>query len=182
MCTVLLQPAGYPIAVRKYIIISYRIIYHIIYRITYHIICRPREHSTGLGPRSRKRGSFCSCCMDVLGYIVEESRILCRGGRSPRSSEFDTIPPSGRVKRQDRFLGAFAKLRKKLLASSCLSVPRCSWSSSLSTERIFMRICCLSISRKSVEKIQISLKYENNNGHLTRRPTYFCDNISLNSS
>jgi len=34
--------------------------------------------------------------------------------------------------------------------------------------------------RKSVEKIQVCLKYDKNNGHSTRRPVYI--NTSLNSS
>jgi len=38
----------------------------------------------------------------------------------------------------------------------------------------------LSIFRKFVEKIQVSLKYDNN-GCFTWRPTYFFDHISMNS-
>ena len=37
------------------------------------------------------------------------------------------------------------------------------------------------IFRKSVEKIQVSLKYNNHGGYL-RRPIYMYDNISFNSS
>ena len=40
----------------------------------------------------------------------------------------------------------------------------------------------LSIFRKSVEKIQVSLKYDKNNGHFTWRPGYIYVNISLISS
>jgi len=40
----------------------------------------------------------------------------------------------------------------------------------------------LSIFRKSVEKIQISLKSEKNNRYFTWRPIYMCDHISLISS
>jgi len=36
--------------------------------------------------------------------------------------------------------------------------------------------------RKSVEKIQISLKSDKNNGYFTWRPIYIFDQISLNSS
>jgi hypothetical protein len=144
----------------SYRIVSYRIVSYLIvsYRISYRINCKPRETLTGLGPRSRKRESFFSCCMDVLGYIVEESEA------------------TGQV-----FKRKFAKLQR-LLASSCRSVPPCSWNSSLPTERIFMKICCLSISRKPVVKIQISLKFERNNGHFTQRPKYFYDHILLSSS
>ena len=34
--------------------------------------------------------------------------------------------------------------------------------------------------RKSVEKIQVSLKSDNNNGYFTWRPMYIYENISLN--
>jgi hypothetical protein len=40
----------------------------------------------------------------------------------------------------------------------------------------------LSIFRKSVEKIQVSLKSDKNNGYFTWRPMYIYDYISLNSS
>ena len=35
--------------------------------------------------------------------------------------------------------------------------------------------------RKSVEKIQVSLKYDKNNGYFTGKPIYAFDDISLNS-
>jgi len=38
------------------------------------------------------------------------------------------------------------------------------------------------IFRKSVEKIQVSLKYDKNNGYFTCRPMYIYGNISLSSS
>ena len=43
------------------------------------------------------------------------------------------------------------------------------------------KIWCLRIFRKSVEKIQVSLKSDKNNGHFTWRPTYI-SYICLNSS
>jgi hypothetical protein len=46
----------------------------------------------------------------------------------------------------------------------------------------FYKILYLSIFWKSVEKIQVSLKSDKNNGYFTRRPVYIYDNISLNSS
>jgi len=36
--------------------------------------------------------------------------------------------------------------------------------------------------RKSVEKIQVSLKYDKNNGHFTWKPLCTFDHISLSSS
>jgi hypothetical protein len=43
----------------------------------------------------------------------------------------------------------------------------------------FNGILYLSIFRKSLEKIQDSLKSDKNNGYFTWRPTYTYDNISL---
>jgi hypothetical protein len=46
----------------------------------------------------------------------------------------------------------------------------------------FHEIWYLSVFQKSVEKIQLSLKYDKNNGYFTLAPTYTYYNISLNSS
>jgi hypothetical protein len=40
----------------------------------------------------------------------------------------------------------------------------------------FHEIWYLSTFRKSVEKIQVSLKYDKNNGHFTWKPMYIYDN------
>jgi hypothetical protein len=48
--------------------------------------------------------------------------------------------------------------------------------------RDFHEIWYLSIIRKFVEKIQISLKSGKNNGYFTWRPMYVYDNISLSPS
>ena len=44
----------------------------------------------------------------------------------------------------------------------------------------FHEIWYLSIIRKSVVKIQVSLKYDKNNGYFTYTPMYIYDNILLN--
>jgi hypothetical protein len=72
-------------------------------------------------------------------------------------------------------LCAFAKLRKWLLASSCLSVcPH-------KTTRLPLDIFSLnfSIFWKSVEEIQISIKSDKNSVYFTQRPLYSFDHISL---
>jgi hypothetical protein len=46
----------------------------------------------------------------------------------------------------------------------------------------FHEIWYLRIFRKSIEEIQVSLKYDKNNEYFTWRCTYMYDNISLNSS
>jgi len=52
----------------------------------------------------------------------------------------------------------------------------------INKRRGFYEIQYLSVFRKSVEKIQISLKSDKNNGHFTRRPIHIFYNISLISS
>ena len=59
------------------------------------------------------------------------------------------------------FLGAFAKLR---IANVCPSVRPSAGNSSAPTGRIFMKF---DILRKSIEKIQVSLKLGKNKGYLT---------------
>jgi hypothetical protein len=46
----------------------------------------------------------------------------------------------------------------------------------------FHEILYLSIFQTYVEKIQVSLKSDKNNGYFTCRPTYIYDNISLSSA
>jgi len=68
---------------------------------------------------------------------------------------------------------------KRLLASSCLSV--CTHGTTLApTGRIFKKFD--SYFSKIVEKIQVSLKSDKNDGYCTRRPLYMYDHISLNST
>jgi hypothetical protein len=72
---------------------------------------------------------------------------------------------------------------KQLLISPCLSVlPSVIIEQLVSHWTEFYEISHLSIFESSVEKIQVRLKYEKNYGFFTLRPTYFYDNISLNSS
>ena len=72
------------------------------------------------------------------------------------------------------------RLRKvTILVPSCLSVR---------TERLgsqckdFHDIWCLRIFRKSLEKIQVSLKSDRNNRYFTWRLIHICDHVSLSSS
>jgi len=80
----------------------------------------------------------------------------------------------------------FQNGEEELLASSCLSV-RLSARPPHEGQHGSHRTCCneiwyLRIFRKSIEKILVSLKSENNNGYFTLRPTYLRDNVSTNSS
>ena len=73
---------------------------------------------------------------------------------------------------------------KRLLASSCLSVP---WPTVRKLQpgshwTDFHEIWYLNIFRKRIKKIQVSLQPDKNNSHFTWTLMYFCDNISLNSS
>jgi hypothetical protein len=77
----------------------------------------------------------------------------------------------------------FRPVRKKnfemrLLASSCLSA----WNSWASTGRIFMKFDIWVFLGKSVEKIQVSLELDKNNGYFTWRPLYVFDHIKASPS
>jgi len=75
-------------------------------------------------------------------------------------------------------LGAFAHLRKATIR----------FVMSVRTEQLgshwtdFHEIWCLSIFRKPIENIKVSLQLDSHNGHFTWRQQYFIDNVSLNSS
>ena len=77
-------------------------------------------------------------------------------------------------------LGAFATLRKATV-SFVMSVRPSVWKNSATTGWILMKFH-IWFFRKSVEKIQVSLKSDNNNGYFTWRRFHIYDNISLNSS
>ena len=86
--------------------------------------------------------------------------------------------------RNAQFLGMFAKLWKVTISfvmpvSVCLSVHM---EELISHWKDFQKIWYLGIFWKSVNKIQVSLKSDKNDGYVTWRPTYIYDNISLNSS
>jgi hypothetical protein len=70
---------------------------------------------------------------------------------------------------------------KRLLASSCLSL-RPHGTTRLPLGRFSLSLIFEYFSKKSVRYIQVSLKYDKNNGHFTWRDMYIYTNISLNSS
>jgi hypothetical protein len=72
------------------------------------------------------------------------------------------------------FYGAFAK-SQKVSITFIMSVRPSYWTD-------FYEIWYLDFFRKSVEKIQVSLKPDKNNGHFTWRRFHINDNMSLNSS
>jgi hypothetical protein len=72
---------------------------------------------------------------------------------------------------------------KRLLASSCLSVRPSICMEQLGSHWMdSCQIWYLSIFKKSLKKIQVSLKSNKNNGYFTWRPMYVYNNILLNSS
>jgi hypothetical protein len=81
-------------------------------------------------------------------------------------------------------LDAFSQIREiKLLVSSNLFVcPSIRMMQLGSRWTDFHEIWYLNINRKSVDKIQASLKSDKNNGHFTWRPMYIYDSIFMNSS
>ena len=80
----------------------------------------------------------------------------------------------------NEFLDAFAKLRKRRLASSCLSVRP-----SVRTEQLGLHqtgcheILCLNTFRNCSEKIQILSKSDKNNGYFTCRLIYIFHHLPL---
>jgi hypothetical protein len=80
------------------------------------------------------------------------------------------------------FLGTFAKLRKATISFIMYVRP------SVHIEQLgfhwtdFRKIWYLSIFRKYVEKIQVSLQSDKNNRYCKRRPVYISDHTSLSCS
>jgi hypothetical protein len=97
------------------------------------------------------------------------------------SADLDSLSP--KTRKRNWFLKAFANLRKAAISfvmsvrlSVCphgtirLAIGGFSWN------------LILRILRKSIEKIQVSLNSDSNNGYFTWRPMYIYDTISANSS
>jgi len=81
--------------------------------------------------------------------------------------------------------GFFAKLQKattSFIMSVRPSVPLSAWNNSAPTERIFMIFGILSYFRKSVMKIQVSLKCDKNNWYFMWRPIHILHQISISTS
>jgi hypothetical protein len=70
----------------------------------------------------------------------------------------------------------------RIFASVYLSVRPSAGTMRLPLCTFFYGIWYFSIFHKSVRKIQVSLKFDKNDGHFTWRCTYICDNTSLNFS
>ena len=79
-----------------------------------------------------------------------------------------------------RFLRDFAKLRKASI-SFVVFVRLSAWNDSTPAGRIFIKLD-MSTFLISVEKIQVSLKSDKNNGYFTLTPIYICDHISLSTT
>jgi len=68
------------------------------------------------------------------------------------------------------FLGAFVKFRKSTI-SFVMSVRLSAWNNLAATGRIFVKLYTWRFF-ETVQKIQVSLKPDKNNGYFTRRPIY----------
>jgi hypothetical protein len=79
------------------------------------------------------------------------------------------------------FLDAFVKLRKATIGFVMSVRPSIRMEQLGSYWTDFHEIWYLIIFRKHVEKIEVSLKSEHNNGYFTWRPKYIFDRISLSS-
>ena len=85
------------------------------------------------------------------------------------------------LSRHLRCLGAFPILRKAAVGF-VTPARQSEWSNSAPTESCFLKFHILVFFRKFVEKIQVLLKLENNNGYFTLRPMYIYNKISQNCS
>jgi len=86
--------------------------------------------------------------------------------------------------RRNNFLGAFAELRRvniSFVMSVCLSVRPSAWKNSAPAGWIIIKFR-IGYFRNCVEKIQVSINSDKNNGHFMLRRTYIYNGISLNSS
>jgi hypothetical protein len=71
--------------------------------------------------------------------------------------------------------------KKRLLVLSCLSACLSDLIEQLDSSLTdFHEMSYMRIFRTCVQKIQFSLQYDKNNGHITWKPMYIYDNISLN--
>jgi hypothetical protein len=76
----------------------------------------------------------------------------------------------------------FIYCKKLVFASAFLSVSPTAWNNLAPTGRNLMTFDISAFFEKLVEKIQVQLKYDKNNGHFTSVGFYIYDNISLNYS
>jgi hypothetical protein len=90
---------------------------------------------------------------------------------------WDCVPLWGAPQVDESVFRGVRKTGKVTITSSCLSVRPSAWNNSAPNWRIFMKIWNLMIFRKSVEKIRVSLKSNNNKDRYT-----FFNHISLFSS
>jgi hypothetical protein len=83
--------------------------------------------------------------------------------------------------RANPFGGAFAKLRRATVSFVMSVWPSIRMEQRGSHRTDFHEIWYLDIFRKSLEKVEVSLKSDKNNGYFTWRPMYVSDHISLSS-
>jgi len=110
-------------------------------------------------------------------YIYDISRLRVKCASTKRQS------PGASRNTQDIFRSVRSIAKSEYKRHVCLFVCL-----SLRMEQLgsdwtnLYEILYLRIFRKSGDTIQVSLKCDNNNGHLTRRRVYIYDNILLDSS
>ena len=93
----------------------------------------------------------------------------------PKNQQTKTLITGGDLRLSTfLFQACSGNCEKRIFASSCLSIYQSAWynSAPLPHWTDFYEILYLSIFRKSVEKIQILLNSDKNNGYFTRGPIY----------
>jgi hypothetical protein len=132
----------------------------------------------GSAPVDQLLGSFAGLRKETIGFV----RSVCPPVLSSfHPSACNNLGPSYKNFHKIWYWRVIRRVReiakKPVLASLRLSIRTERLSSHW---RIFMK-SFMSIFQKSVEKIQVSLQSDKNNGYFTRRPIYIVDHISLSS-
>ena len=119
----------------------------------------------------------------AVTWLRQEDRRVCETRAESCHAKWWGLCKRNLAILMSRFLGAFAKLWKAFISfvmSVSLSVRPMEQFGSQQAD--FHEIFYLIIFRKSLERIQVSLKSDRNNGYFTQRSMYIYDSISLYSS
>ena len=134
------------------------------------------------GNRTYLRTSLVSCCQD--NGITTDYSNQTRKTRVYQSQTYITCKPYKLRSKLYHFLVRSQNFEKRLLVSSCATVRPSlrppEYKNSASTGRIFIQFDIWVFFWKYVEKFEVSLKSDKNNGYVTW--IHISDHISLSSS
>ena len=149
----------------------------------------PQNHNLNRQLRRLLQSSQVTCCIFSFA-LIQRLDVVCYVWWSKASTTISTVRYQLGLTWMSGGLHSFQarsqNCQKQLLASPCFSVipSIClsAWSKSAPTRPIFIKFDIWEFFRKSVEKIQVWLKFGNNNNeYFTWSPMYI-DGTSLNYS